>query len=87
MAGQAFRVLHDLGGGAFGDDCAAVDAGAGTHVDDMIGGADGFFVVLDDDHGVAEVAQVDQRIEQPAVVALMQADRRLIKDVEHARQP
>ena len=28
-------------------------AGAGAHVDDVVGGADGVLVVLDDDHGVA----------------------------------
>src|SRR6185436_1488222 len=39
---------------------------------------------LDDDHGVAEVAQPGERREQRAVVALVQADRRLVEDVEHA---
>ena len=34
---------------AFGDDLAAMDAGARPHIDHMIGGADGFFVMLDDD--------------------------------------
>jgi hypothetical protein len=42
--------------------------------------------VLDDDHGVAEVAQADQRLDEPAVVALVQADRRLVEHVEHADQ-
>ncbi len=38
-------------------DLAAVDARARAHLDDVIGGADGVFVVLDDDDGVADVAQ------------------------------
>jgi hypothetical protein len=46
---------------ALGDDLAAVHAGAGAEVDHMVGGADGVLVVLDDDHGVAEVAQMGQR--------------------------
>ena len=50
----------------------------------MVGGAHRLFVVLDDDHGVAEVAQLLERREQPRVVALMQPDRRLVEDVEHA---
>ena len=38
-------------------------------------------------HGVAEVAQAEQRRDQPRVVALVQADARLVEDVEHAHQP
>ena len=41
-------------GRALGDERAAVHAGAGPHVDDVVGGEDGVAVVLDDDHGVAE---------------------------------
>ena len=58
----------------------------GPHVDDVVGGADGLLVVLDDEHAVAEVAQPRQRLEQARVVALVQADRRLVEDVEHADQ-
>ena len=58
-------VYHDL---------AAVLAGAGADVDDPVGGADGVLVVLDDDQGVAEVAQPDQRLDEPVVVALVQPD-------------
>src|SRR3546814_16012870 len=48
--------------------------------------ADRVRVMLDDDHRVAEVAKALQRREQPVVVALVETDRRLVKDVEHARQ-
>ena len=65
---------------------AAVDAGAGADVEHVVGGADGVLVVLDHDHGVAEVAQALQGFEQPRVVALVQADRRLVEHVEHAGQ-
>ena len=41
-------------------------------------------VVLDDDHGVAEVAQPLERRDQPVVVALVEPDRRLVEDVEDA---
>ena len=71
---------------AFGDDVAAMDAGARADIDDVVGGQDGVLVVLDDDHGVAEVAQAPQRFEQPRVVALVQADRGLVEHVEHAGQ-
>ena len=69
-----------------GDDLAAVHAGAGADVDHVVGGADRVLVVLDHDHGVAEVAQALQRVQQPGVVALVQADRRLVEHVEHAGQ-
>ncbi len=63
-----------------------MDAGARAHVDDMIGGADGLFVVLDDDHGIAEIAQALQRFQQLLVVALVQADGGLVQHIEHAGQ-
>ncbi len=63
-----------------------MDAGTGAEVDDVIGAADGFLVVLDDDHGVADVAQLSQRLQQAFVVALMQADRWLVKHVHDAGQ-
>ena len=69
-----------------GDDPAAVLAGARPHVDDVVGRAHRLFVVLDDDHRVAEVAQPQQRVDESPVVALVQADARLVEDVEHADQ-
>ena len=53
----------------------------------MVSGADGVFVVLDHDDGVAQIAQAFERLKQPVVVALVQADGGLIKDIEHARKP
>ena len=57
---------------------------AGAEIDDVVGAADGFFVVLDDEHGVAEVAQVFERGEQALVVAMVQTDGGLVENVEHA---
>ena len=61
-------------------------AGAGAHVDDIIGVADRVLVMLDDEHGVAEIAQAIEGDEQPLIVALVEADARLVEHVEHARQ-
>ena len=44
-------------------------------------------VVLDDDQRVTQVAQPQQRLEQPVVVPLVQPDRWLVQHVEHADQP
>ena len=84
---QAVGVGHDLVRRAFGDDVPAVNAGARPHVDHVIGGADGFLIMLHHDHGVAEIAQALQRFQQLDVVALVQADGRLIEHIEHAGEP
>ena len=59
-------------------------ARARAHVDEVVGGAHHLLVVLDDEHGVAEVAQPLERPDQLLVVALVEADRRLVEDVEDA---
>ena len=43
-------------------------------------------VVLDHDYGVAEIPEPEQRVQQPLVIPLVQADGRLIQDVQHADQ-
>src|SRR5205085_3781093 len=84
IRGQAGLALQDLVIGAVADDMAAMDAGAWAHVDDIIGGADRILVMLDDDHGVAEIAEAAEGDEQPLIVALVEADARLVEHVEHA---
>ena len=53
--------LHQVTGRALEDHVPAVLAGAGAEIDHVVGGSDRLLVVLDDDHGVAEVAQPRQR--------------------------
>ncbi len=57
-----------------------------TDVDHVVGRADRLLVVLDDDQRVAQVAEANQGVDQPSVVALVQPDRRLVEDVEDAHQ-
>ena len=83
LAGDRLLVLEQARDRARVDDLAAVLAGARADVDDVIGDADRLFVVLDHEHRVAEIAQAHQRVDQALVVALMQADRRLVEHVEH----
>jgi hypothetical protein len=85
-AGHRCAVGRHLRRRAFGHHAAAVLAGAGTHVHHVVCGFDGFQVVLDHDHGVAEVAQPGQGFQQARVVALVQADRGFVEYVHHARQ-
>ena len=59
---------------------------ARTHVNHIISGADGIFVVLDDDNGVAEIAKVLERADKALIVTLVQADGRFIENVKNAHQ-
>ena len=61
-------------------------AGTGTHLHDMVCRPDGVLVVLNYDHGIADVAQVLQGGDHLRVVFRMQADARLVEDVEHPHQ-
>ena len=62
-------------------------AGTGPDIDNMIGVTDGVLVVLHYQHGIAEVAQVNQRLEQALVIPLMEADGGFIEDIHDADQP
>ena len=70
---------------AFRDHLSPVLARAGPHVDEPVGGAH-LLVVLDDEHGVAEVAKPLERPDEPSVVALVEPDRGLVEDVEHPHE-
>jgi hypothetical protein len=61
-----------------------VHARAGPQVDDQVGPLHELVVVLDDDQRVALVAQREEGRDQPLVVARVQADARLVEDVEDA---
>ena len=86
LAGDGRGVVHDLLWGAVGDEVAAVFAGAGAEVEDVVGLADGVFVMLDDEDGIAKVAEVFEGVDEALVVALMQADAGLVEDVEDAAE-
>ena len=57
-----------------------------TDVDDVVGIEHHVAVVLDDDDGVAQVAQLLERADETVVVALVQTDARLVENVEHVDQ-
>ena len=68
------------------DDMSAEAPGARADVDHIVGAADGVFIMLDHQQGIALVAQCDQRVEQYLVVARMQADRGLIEHITDTLQ-
>ena len=84
FAGDGVGVGGDFGDGACGEELAAEFAGAGAEVEEMVGGADDVGVVLDDEDGVAEVAEVLHDADELGGVAGVQADGGLVEDVERA---
>src|SRR6185437_8086012 len=78
--------LHDLGGSAFSDEAAAEASGSRAEVEDVVGAADGVLIVLDDEDGVAEVAEGFESGDEAEVVALVEADGGLVEDVEDAAE-
>ena len=65
---------------------APVAARARADIHDVVGCQHGVLVVLDHDQGVAQVAQAFQGGQQLVVVALVQADGRLVQDIQHAHE-
>ena len=59
---------------------------ARAEIDDVIGAAHRFFIVLDDDERVSFFAQRGQRFEQSKIVARMQPNRRFVENVKDAAQ-
>ena len=82
LAGQRLAVGEQLRQRTRVYDPAAGLTGTGSTVDDPVGGLHRLLVVLDNDERVAQVPQALKGGNELAIVALMQADRRLVKDVE-----
>ena len=63
---------------------SAVDAGAGSHVHDVVRREDRFAIVLHHEHGVSEITQARFGFDEACVVARVKADRRLVEHVQNA---
>ena len=61
-------------------------ASTGTNVNNPVRLPNRFLVVFDHDQRVTQVAQPDQRADQPFVISLMQANTGFIEYVKHAGQ-
>ncbi len=81
--GDRLRARSDLSDRARHDDPPTVLARPRPDVHDVVGHADRVLVVLDHDHGVAEVPEPSQGLDQAVVVPLVEPDRRLVEHVEH----
>ena len=85
-AGERVGIGLDFGEHALGEKLAAEFAGAGTEVEQVIGGAQDVSVVLDNNDGVAQVAQLFKDMDQARSVARVQADGGLVEHVERAHE-
>src|SRR2546425_7128259 len=84
LAGVGFFGAGDELGRALGDDAAAAFAAFGAEVNDPIGLLDDVEVVLDDEHGVAEIDEALQDVEELSNVIEVQAGGGLVENVERA---
>ena len=85
-AGERILGRLDLCRGSLGNHSAAVLAGTGADVHDVIGLPDDILVVFDHEHGVADVGEMTKGGDQTVVVALVQADGWFVEDVTDADQ-
>ena len=82
--GERPRFVHQAVERAREHDPTALLAGAEAEIDDVVGHLDHVGVVLDDEDRIALVAQLAEDVDQPQVIARVQANRRLVEHVERA---
>ena len=87
VARDGLRVRDEFGIRSAVDDATAVFAGSRADIDDPVGGADGVFVMLDDDERVAQALELDEGVDEAPIVALVQPDRRFVEHIQHSREP
>ena len=85
LGGQRMRPEH-FAGSAGKDDSPSQATSFRTHINDVIGSQHHILVMLHHNDGVANVTQFLQRVYQALVVALVQADTRLIQYIQHIHQ-
>src|SRR5262245_12348942 len=86
LAGWRLLQSKDVAELALDDNVPAVDARAGPHFDDVIGRANGGLIMLDDNHRVPDVAKTLECRDHLDVVLWVQADARLVEDIQHSHQ-
>jgi hypothetical protein len=61
---------------------AAEFPGAGSEINDMIGGANGVWIVFDDQDGVAEIAERLEDVDEPLRVARVEANGGFVQNIQ-----
>ncbi len=83
---ERLRRGQKLRAGTGEEDVAAEFAGARAEIENVVGGGNDVGIVLDDQDGVAEIAQALEDFDEAMRVARVQADGRLVEHVERADQ-
>ena len=78
--------LLDLVYRTSGDYVAAACSGNGAHLDQIISLHQHTCIVVDNNHGVAVIHQIAHYAHQAVDIGRMQADRRLVQHIQHARR-
>ena len=78
LACDGVRVIQQVGNRATHHNVSPVLTGAWPNIDHPVGHANRVFIVFDDDKRVAEISKAHECVDQAAVIALVQADARLI---------
>src|SRR4051812_21089828 len=86
LAGGGVGIFAKFLEGAFGDNMAALHAGARSEVDDVISAAHRFFIVFDDEERIAAILEELKGVEEVFVVARMKTDGGFVEDVKDAAE-
>ena len=86
VASEAPRCVHHFFCRASRHDLSTVDAGARPYVNEVVRRPHGVLIVFHHNEGVAQVAEVFQGGKQQVIVPLVQADRRLVQDIQHSHE-
>src|SRR4029077_13074938 len=87
VRGQRIFCAKNFLDAALGYDLATPRTCPWAKINNVVGRANGFFIVFNPDSGIAEAPQPPQRSEQARVVPLMQSNARLVQNVKNARKP
>ena len=71
---------------ALEDDAAALATRSGAQVNDVVGDADHLAVMLDEQHGVARIAQAPHRVLHLLDIVVVETRTGFVKDIEHIGQ-
>ena len=68
------------------DDFASQASGIRADVDDVVGCTDDFLVVLYHHHGITQLLQLAEHLDEAVGIPAMQTDTRFVEDVERTHQ-
>ena len=85
-SGDRFSAVLDILRASRRHNLSAMLPGAGTDVNQEVCSTHGVFVMFDDNHGIAQIPQVIQRIQKFVVVPLVKSDGRLIQNIGDSHQ-